>query len=58
MSDAFDAEGVGSFGPSARRDEILVDLNRRELNCPALDDAKTLAKRKAAWAEADRKSVV
>ena len=30
----------------------MVDLNTSELNCPALDDAKTLAKRKAVWEKA------
>ena len=53
---------IGHVGPEAALggpiafiedgDEIVVDLNRSELNCPALDDAATLAKRKAAWAEA------
>ncbi len=50
---------IGHVGPEAALggpiafvedgDEIVVDLNRSELNCPALDDAATLAKRKAAW---------
>ena len=53
---------IGHVGPEAALggpiafiedgDEIVVDLDRSELNCPALDDAATLAKRKAAWAEA------
>ena len=30
-------------------DDIIVDLNSNELNCPQLDDAATLAARKAAW---------
>jgi len=30
-------------------DEIVVDLNRNEINCTALRDAATHAKRKAAW---------
>ena len=33
-------------------DEIVVDLNTSELNCPALDDAAVLAARKAAWRKA------
>ncbi|MDP3160817.1 MAG: dihydroxy-acid dehydratase [Reyranella sp.] len=50
---------IGHVGPEAALggpiafiedgDEIVVDLNRSELNCPALDDAATLARRKAAW---------
>ena len=53
---------IGHVGPEAALggpiafiedgDEIVVDLNRSELNCPALDDAATLAKRKAAWDKA------
>ncbi|MDP2375063.1 dihydroxy-acid dehydratase [Reyranella sp.] len=53
---------IGHVGPEAALggpiafiedgDEIVVDLNKSELNCPALDDAKTLAKRKAAWDKA------
>jgi dihydroxy-acid dehydratase len=53
---------IGHVGPEAALggpiayiedgDEIVVDLNRSELNCPALDDSKTLAKRKAAWDKA------
>jgi len=30
-------------------DEIVVDLNKNELNCTALGDASTLKKRKDAW---------
>ena len=50
---------IGHVGPEAALggpiafiedgDEIVVDLNTSELNCPALDDAATLSKRKAAW---------
>jgi dihydroxy-acid dehydratase len=50
---------IGHVGPEAALggpiayvqdgDEIVVDLNKNELNCPALDDAATLAARKAAW---------
>ncbi|TAJ41598.1 MAG: dihydroxy-acid dehydratase [Reyranella sp.] len=53
---------IGHVGPEAALggpiafvedgDEIVVDLNKSELNCPALDDAATLAKRKAAWDKA------
>jgi dihydroxy-acid dehydratase len=53
---------IGHVGPEAALggpiafiedgDEIVVDLDRSELNCPVLDDAATLAKRKAAWDEA------
>jgi len=53
---------IGHVGPEAALggpiafiedgDEIVVDLNASELNCPALDDAATLAKRKAAWDKA------
>ncbi len=53
---------IGHVGPEAALggpiafiedgDEIVVDLNTSELNCPALDDAATLAKRKAAWDKA------
>jgi dihydroxy-acid dehydratase len=52
---------IGHVGPEAALggpiafieagDEIVVDLNTNELNCPALDDASTLARRKAAWAK-------
>lgn len=52
---------IGHVGPEAALggpiafieagDEIVVDLNTNELNCPALDDAATLARRKAAWAK-------
>ena len=50
---------IGHVGPEAAiggpiafiedGDEIVIDLNRNELNCTALTDAATLAKRKAAW---------
>jgi dihydroxy-acid dehydratase len=50
---------IGHVGPEAAiggpiafiedGDEIVIDLNRNELNCTALQDAATLAKRKAAW---------
>ena len=50
---------IGHVGPEAalggpiafieNGDEITVDLNTSELNCTALKDAATLAKRKAAW---------
>lgn len=50
---------IGHVGPEAALggpiayiedgDEIRVDLNTNELKCPALDDAATLAARKAAW---------
>ncbi|HYC63647.1 MAG TPA: dihydroxy-acid dehydratase, partial [Reyranellaceae bacterium] len=53
---------IGHVGPEAAiggpiafiedGDEIVVDLNKNELNCPALSDAATLAKRKAAWEKA------
>ena len=53
---------IGHVGPEAALggpiafvedgDEIVVDLNKSELNCPALDDAATLAKRKAVWDKA------
>lgn len=53
---------IGHVGPEAALggpiafvedgDEIVVDLNVNELNCPALDDAATLARRKAAWDKA------
>ena len=53
---------IGHVGPEAAAggpialiedgDEIVVDLDRNEINCPALDDAPTLAARKAAWDEA------
>ncbi|MDE0538027.1 MAG: dihydroxy-acid dehydratase [Rhodospirillales bacterium] len=53
---------VGHVGPEAAiggpialiedGDEIVVDLDRNEINCPALDDAPTLEARKAAWDEA------
>jgi dihydroxy-acid dehydratase len=50
---------IGHVGPEAAiggpialiedGDEIVIDLNRNELNCTALQDGATLAKRKAAW---------
>jgi dihydroxy-acid dehydratase len=50
---------IGHVGPEAaiggpiafieNGDEIVIDLNRNELNCTALKDPATLAKRKAAW---------
>jgi dihydroxy-acid dehydratase len=50
---------IGHVGPEAALggpiafiedgDEIVVDLNRNEINCTALRDAATHAKRKAAW---------
>ncbi|MEZ5851534.1 MAG: dihydroxy-acid dehydratase [Hyphomicrobiaceae bacterium] len=50
---------IGHVGPEAALggpiafvedgDEIIADLNKNELNCPALADPATLAKRKAAW---------
>ena len=50
---------IGHVGPEAALggpiafvedgDEIVVDLDSNELNCPALDDIKILASRKAAW---------
>lgn len=53
---------IGHVGPEAALggpiafiedgDEIVVDLDRSELNCPALDDAPTLSRRKAAWDKA------
>jgi dihydroxy-acid dehydratase len=53
---------IGHVGPEAALggpiafiedgDEIVVDLDRSELNCPALDDAATLCTRKAAWDKA------
>jgi dihydroxy-acid dehydratase len=53
---------IGHVGPEAALggpiafiedgDEIVVDLNRNELNCTALADAATLQKRKAAWEKA------
>jgi dihydroxy-acid dehydratase len=52
---------IGHVGPEAALggpiafidagDEIVVDLNTNELNCPALDNSATLARRKAAWAK-------
>ncbi len=53
---------IGHVGPEAALggpiafvhdgDEIIVDLNTNTLNFPALDDAATLAARKAAWDKA------
>lgn len=50
---------IGHVGPEAALggpiafiedgDEIVVDLNKNELNCTALKDAATVQKRKAAW---------
>src|SRR5262245_35887553 len=50
---------IGHVGPEAALggpiafiedgDEIVIDLNKNELNCTALRDAATYAKRKAAW---------
>lgn len=50
---------IGHVGPEAalggpialieNGDEIVVDLNKDEINCTALSDAATYAKRKAAW---------
>lgn len=52
---------IGHVGPEAALggpiafieagDEIVVDLNTNELNCTALSDSATLARRKAAWAK-------
>src|SRR5437764_2533108 len=53
---------IGHVGPEAALggpiafvedgDEIVVDLNKNELNCTALGDAATWKKRKDAWAKA------
>ena len=53
---------IGHVGPEAALggpiafiedgDDIVVDLNTNELNCTALNDPATLAKRKAAWEKA------
>jgi dihydroxy-acid dehydratase len=53
---------IGHVGPEAALggpiafiedgDEIVVDLNKNELNCTALADAATLRMRKAAWEKA------
>ncbi len=53
---------IGHVGPEAAiggpialledGDEIVVDLNSNEINCPALDDAGTRAARQAVWDEA------
>jgi dihydroxy-acid dehydratase len=50
---------IGHVGPEAALggpiafvedgDEIVIDLNKDELNCTALNDPATVAKRKAAW---------
>src|SRR5258708_18002196 len=52
---------IGHVGPEAALggpiafvedgDEIVVDLNKNELNCTVLGDAATLKKRKNAWAK-------
>ena len=47
--------GLALGGPIAfieNGDEIVVDLNVNELNCPAIADPDTLAKRKAGWDKA------
>jgi dihydroxy-acid dehydratase len=53
---------IGHVGPEAALggpiafiedgDEIVADLNKNELSCTALNDAATLARRKAAWDKA------
>lgn len=53
---------IGHVGPEAalggpiafieEGDEIVADLNSNELNCSALNDQVTLARRKAAWDQA------
>ncbi len=53
---------IGHVGPEAALggpiafiedgDEIVIDLNKNELNCTALNDPATVAKRKAAWDKA------
>jgi dihydroxy-acid dehydratase len=53
---------IGHVGPEAalggpiafieNGDEIVIDLNKNELNCTALNDPTTLQKRKAAWEKA------
>ena len=53
---------IGHVGPEAALggpiafvqdgDEIVIDLNRNELNCTALNDPATLKKRKAMWDKA------
>ena len=53
---------IGHVGPEAALggpiafiedgDEIVVDLNRNELNCTQLADPAVFAKRKAAWEKA------
>ena len=58
---------IGHVGPEAALggpiafiedgDEIVVDLNTNELNCPAIADPATLAARKAAWSSACTPSV-
>ena len=52
---------IGHVGPEAALggeialiedgDEIVVDLNKNELNCTELSDAKTFAQRKSVWEE-------
>jgi dihydroxy-acid dehydratase len=53
---------IGHVGPEAalggpiafieNGDEIVIDINKNELNCTALNDPTTLQKRKAAWEKA------
>jgi dihydroxy-acid dehydratase len=53
---------IGHVGPEAALggpiafiedgDEIVADLNKNELNCPAIDNPTTLKKRKVAWEKA------
>jgi dihydroxy-acid dehydratase len=53
---------IGHVGPEAALggpiafvedgDEIQIDLNKNELNCPALTNPQTFAKRKAVWDKA------
>ena len=57
---------VGHVGPEAATggpiglldegDDIIVDLNSNQINCPQLDDEKILAKRKAEWEGAVKKN--
>ena len=48
---ARDSNAASSSGKAGARspDEIVADLNTNELDCTALEDPATLAKRKAAW---------
>jgi dihydroxy-acid dehydratase len=39
----------GPIGLLEEGDEIIVDLNSNELNCPQLDDAAVMTARRAAW---------